>query len=70
MATQKRRSTGRRSVKALKAGETTENATVALTLKVEKATFLRLCDLRVTQKRSKQEILKQAVMEYLERVGA
>lgn len=70
MVTQKRRSTGRRSVKALKAGETTENATVALTLKVEKATFLRLCDLRVTQKRSKQEILKQAVMEYLERVGA
>lgn len=70
MVTQKRRSTGRHSVTARKAGETTENATVALTLKVEKATFLRLCDLRVTQKRSKQEILKQAVMEYLERVGA
>lgn len=70
MAVQKKRSTGKRSVAARRANETTEEKPMALTLKVDNATYVRLSALRATQRRSKQEILQQALVEYLDRAGA
>ena len=40
---------------------------VALTLKVDGATYVRLCTLRATQRKTSQEILSEALREYLDR---
>jgi hypothetical protein len=43
---------------------------VALTLKVDGELYVRLCTFRATQRRKTQDILEQALKEYLTRVGA
>ena len=43
---------------------------VALTLKVDGETYVRLSTLRATQRRTNQDILGQALKEYLTRAGA
>jgi hypothetical protein len=70
MAIRKKRSSVKHSVTARHAGATAEQTLTALTLKVDSATYGRLSALRAAQRRPKQEILRQALMEYLERVGA
>ena len=71
MATKK---TGRSSAKhtagACRAGSGAGEKPVALTLKVDGVTYVRLSTLRATQRRTSQEILQQALKEYLDRVGA
>jgi len=71
MATKK---TGRSSEKhkagARHAGSGTGEKPVALTLKVDGVTYVRLSTLRATQRRTNQDILQQALKEYLERAGA
>jgi hypothetical protein len=71
MATKKKgHSSGRHSAAARRAGSSTSKTPVALTVKVDNDTYIRLCTLRATQRRSSQEILQQALAEYLDRVGA
>jgi hypothetical protein len=70
MGAQKKRSGGKRSVTARRASEKTAETPVALTVKVDGATYARLTNLRATQRRSHQEILRQALDEYLDRAGA
>ena len=43
---------------------------VALTVKVDNNTYVRLCTLGATQRRTNQDILREAVQQYLDRVGA
>ena len=43
---------------------------VALTVKVDNKTYVRLCTLGATQRRTNQDILREAVQQYLDRVGA
>ena len=43
---------------------------VALTVKLDSKTYVRLCTLGATQRRTNQDLLKEAVQEYLDRVGA
>ncbi len=70
MAAQKKHKTGSRSASARRAGEKTVKTPVALTLKVDGATYVRLTTLRATQRRSHQDILQDALLEYLDRAGA
>jgi hypothetical protein len=49
------------------AGSTTDETPVALTLKVDHATYVRLCTLGATERRTNQDILQQALQEYLDR---
>ena len=59
----------RRAVK--KRGEKSgEEKPVALTLKVDSGLYVRLSTLRATQRRTNQDILEQALKEYLTRAGA
>jgi hypothetical protein len=70
MATSK---TGRRSgaAKAKTAPSSTEDEKpVALTVKVNSETYVRLCTLGATKRRTNQDILREALEEYLDRVGA
>jgi hypothetical protein len=53
-----------------RAGSSASKKPVALTLKVNDDTYIRLSTLRATQRRTSQEILQQALAEYLDRVGA
>jgi hypothetical protein len=59
----------RRSV-AKQGGSTAAEKPVALTLKVDGGLYLRLSTLRATQRRTNQDILEQALKEYLTRAGA
>jgi hypothetical protein len=43
---------------------------VALTVKIDGGTYVRLGTLRASQRRTHQDILKQALEEYLDREGA
>ncbi len=43
---------------------------VALTVKVDSGLYLRLSTLRATQRRTHQDILQQALEEYLDRAEA
>ena len=43
---------------------------VALTLKVDHGTYVRLCTFGATERKTNQDILKQALQEYLDRAGA
>jgi hypothetical protein len=55
---------------AKKAGEGDDKKPVALTLKVDHSTYVRLCTLGATERRTNQDILLQALQEYLDRTGA
>lgn len=70
MAAQKKRSAGKRSVNARSAGAKTPEVPVALTVKVDGATYARLTAVRANQRRSHQDILRQALLDYLDRTGA
>ena len=48
----------------------TPDDAVALTLKVDKKTYVRLCTLRAKERRTTQEILNEALQDYLKRSGA
>lgn len=43
---------------------------VALTLKLDSQMYVRLRTLGATQRRTNQDILREAVQQYLDRVGA
>jgi hypothetical protein len=43
---------------------------VALTLKVDSGLYVRLSTFRATQRKKTQDILEQALLEYLDRAGA
>jgi hypothetical protein len=43
---------------------------VALTVKIDDSMYVRLGTLRASQRRTHQDILKQALEEYLDREGA
>ena len=43
---------------------------VALTVKVPQQTYVRLCTLGATKRRTNQDILREALEEYLDRAGA
>lgn len=64
------RSAGKHRSGAKRGGSTLTEALVALTLKVDRGLYLRLSTLRGTQKRTNQDILEQALKEYLDRAGA
>jgi hypothetical protein len=71
MATSKTR-TGRAVSKrrVVTAGQPKQEKPVALTLKVNGKTYVRLCTLGATQRRTNQDLLNEAVQQYLDRVGA
>jgi hypothetical protein len=47
-----------------------EEKPVALTLKVDQSTYVRLCTLGATERRTNQDILQHALREYLDRAGS
>lgn len=55
---------------AKRGGSTASEKPVALTLKVDSELYVRLSTLRATQRRTNQDILEQALKEYLTRAGA
>jgi hypothetical protein len=48
----------------------TPDDAVALTLKVDKKTYVRLCTLRAKEMSTTQKILNEALQDYLKRFGA
>jgi hypothetical protein len=66
--------TGRRpgtvKTQSAKTVATTEAKPVALTVKVDDKTYVRICTLGATRRRTNQDILHTAVQEYLDRLGA
>lgn len=64
------RSAGKRHAGAKPGGGAAQEKPVALTLKVDGDTYVRLSTLRATQRRTNQDILEQALKEYLTRTGA
>ena len=48
----------------------TPDDAVALTLKVDEKTYVRLCTLRAKERSTTQEILNDALLEHLKRLGA
>lgn len=65
-----RRGAGKHRVDAKRSGSAAQEKPVALTLKVDSGMYLRLSTLRATQRRTNQDILEQALKEYLTRAGA
>jgi hypothetical protein len=61
----KKTPTRRRATGAKK--DAAEDKPVALTLKVDHGTYVRLCTLGATERRTNQDILQQALQEYLDR---
>lgn len=61
------RSSKRRGAGAPRAGSSAGEKPVALTLKVDSATYVRLSTLRATQRRTNQDLLHQALKEFLDR---
>jgi hypothetical protein len=53
-----------------KASTTDGKPPVALTLKVDDKTYVRLCTLGAKQRRTNQDILNEALQEHLKRQGA
>jgi biopolymer transport protein ExbD len=43
---------------------------IALTVKVDGKTYVRLCTLGATERKTNQDLLKEAVQQYLDREGA
>jgi hypothetical protein len=71
MATKKKgRSSSKHPAGAHRAGGGTGEKPVALTLKVDTVTYVRLSTLRATQRRTNQDILQEALKQYLDRAGA
>ena len=60
----------KKSAKSLSEGATPFRKPVALTVKIEDEMYVRLGKLRASQRRTHQDILKQALQEYLDREGA
>jgi hypothetical protein len=52
------------------ASDTAETKPVALTVKLDSKTYIRLCTLGATLRRTNQDLLKEAVQEHLDRLGA
>jgi len=73
IATLKKKTPTRRSHRqaagARTAGDARDEKLVALTLKVDHGTYIRLCTLGATERRTNQDILEQALEEYLDRSG-
>jgi hypothetical protein len=67
--TSTRRSQGQ-AAGARTAGDPTDEKPVALTLKVDHGTYVRLCTLGATERRTNQDILKEALQQYLDRTKA
>lgn len=65
-----RRVAGKRRASARLGGGKVPEKPVALTLKVDSGLYVRLSTLRATQRRTTQDILEQALKEYLDREGA
>jgi hypothetical protein len=53
-----------------KASTGTDAKPVALTLKVDEKTYVRLCTIGAKLRRTNQDILNEALQEYLKRLGA
>jgi len=70
MATSKSRSGKAVPKKRVAPTESKQEDRVALTLKVDSKTYVRLCTLGATQRRTNQDILREAVQQYLDRVKA
>lgn len=66
-----RRNNALTSPKSISAQKSTPHKSkpVALTLKVDDKTYVRLCTLGATQRRTNQDILREALHDYLERVA-
>jgi hypothetical protein len=70
MATKKTgRSSKMHGAGAPRAGSSAGEKPVALTLKVDGVTYVRLSTLRATQRRTNQDLLHQALKEFLDREG-
>jgi hypothetical protein len=70
MLTKKKGSNSRKRGAVAKPDRATHETPVALTVKVDSGLYLRLSMLRATQRRTNQDILQQALKEYLDRAGA
>jgi hypothetical protein len=70
MPTKKTRRSSGKHTGASRASSSAGEKPVALTLKVDGETYVRLSTLRATQRRTNQDILDQALKEYLTRAGA
>ena len=70
MATSKSRSGRTVPKKRVAAPELKQEKPVALTLKVDGKTYVRLCTLGATQRRTNQDMLREAVQQYLDRLKA
>jgi hypothetical protein len=66
-ATGSDRQTGRQMEKAAAA---VNEKPVALTLKIDSDTYMRLSVLRARERRTAQDILTEALQDYLDRAGA
>jgi hypothetical protein len=71
MATAKARAEQKTSQKRVQAGQqpSVQEKPVALTLKLDGKTYIRLSTLRATQRRTHQDIMREAVEQYLDRAG-
>ena len=70
MAAQKKRGAGKLSVAARRASAKAAETPVALTVKVDDGLYDRLRMFGATQRRTHQDILQQALVEYLDRARA
>jgi len=61
---------GDKPTKVVSKGNPEIRKPVALTVKIDDTTYVRLGKLRASQRRTHQDILKQALQEYLDREGA
>jgi len=71
MATKKAsRGSSKRVAGTRRTGSSAGKPPVALTLKVDDKTYVRLGTFRASQRRKTQDILEKALIEYLDRAGA
>jgi predicted DNA-binding protein len=56
--------------RVVSAGQSKPEKPVALTLKLDSKTYVRLCTLGAKERRTNQDIMREAVEQYLDRVGA
>jgi len=70
MPTKKTHRSSGKHTGARRASSSAGEKPVALTLKVDGETYVRLSTFRATQRRKTQDILEQALKEYLTRAGA
>jgi hypothetical protein len=70
VATKKASSPAKSKKSSQTASTETDRGPVPLTLKVDEKTYVRLCTLRAKERTTTQEILSEALQEYLKRVGA